>query len=182
MRTIKKTDPRILAMIVLLFLGVSYSVYKALDSLSGGEASPEYRRSPPGAFAIPQVDTIIDVSMLDDPRLTDSAYEFMNKNSTDISNQVIKGRLTPKTLMSQGMETDAALSATDTISGYQQYLRNAELDPVLGINSAEGSTAVVNRSIDYVLSGSSLTLSLEFTYQQNINNGWSLIGLNLENE
>lgn len=179
---IKRTDRRVLLMVGLLFLGVSYSGYKAISALSADEVSPEYRRSPPGAFAIPEVDTIVDSTKLSNPRLSDAAYESIQKSSTQVGKQIVNGTINAAKLRSLGMSRDDADVATIQARDYKYRWQKPVLDPEWSLNTVEDGTLVsLDRAVDYSVSGSTLTTYINMSYLGDINGNWKLIGLSFEN-
>jgi hypothetical protein len=105
---IKRTDKRILVLLVLLFLGVGYSVYRAIDSLSADQKSPEYRRSPPGAFAIPATDTIVENNKLEEVYLPDDIYVQVKAETDLIMDKIASNSLTVSDLTQYGLSLDSA--------------------------------------------------------------------------
>lgn len=103
MSKIKNSDPRILIFGAVTIIMVLFAFYMAAKSITTEHSSPEYRKTPPKAFALPIAELIVDPGNLETPRLPDEAYIWIFDVSKKLSKQMSNQTLTVNSLMKFGM-------------------------------------------------------------------------------
>lgn len=161
---IKRTDKRILILLVILFFGVGYSVYRAIDALSADQTSPEYRRSPPGAFAIPAIDTIVENNKLEEIYLPDSIYNQIKSETDLVMDKVLSESLMVSDLTQYGLPEDSARRLIIQLRGYP-IESNYQIDPFFTVQ-ADLNTTIVGVSRVITSAGENL---YEFSFVYRIN-------------
>jgi hypothetical protein len=119
---LKKTDPRILLFAAITLIAVTFSIFKAVGSLSGEADSPGYRNQPPQAFARPLPERIVDTEFLgqDGSRLSDRGYQFAYRSSREISQKFIDNQISSAYLQSWGLPAGAAERQARFLQGQYQ--------------------------------------------------------------
>jgi hypothetical protein len=148
---LKQTDGRILVLAVITFFAVLFSGYQAITAFSGEEDAPEYRRSPPAAFATPQVDTIVDPQKLTAPRLPDDAFLTVVKKSTETSQRIANQTITTQFLIQQGMKPNTATSTFNNLKTYFGIYanRDTEVDPDIQLGEITIDSAQSSQNVNF---------------------------------
>lgn len=154
----------------LALIAVVFSGYKAVSSLSGNDSSPDYRRSPPSAFAMPLAETIVDPQKLTEPRLPDEAYSKIEKMTQDLSAKIAKGRLTAEDLIADGMSTVRADATARQVASYDNLYagRTVKVDGNLDLGSVTSTSAQTSQTIEFGVGagdspGGSFTITYDFS-------------------
>jgi hypothetical protein len=170
---LKKTDGRILVLAVITFFAVLFSGYQAVTAFSGKEEAPEYRRSPPAAFATPQVDTIVDPQRLTAPRLPDDAFLAVVEKSTELSKKIADQTINQQFLVQQGMKPAAANSTLNNLKSYFGIYanRDTEVDPDLQLGEITIDSAQASQNVNFgVGAGDSPPGAFTISYAYLLNN------------
>jgi hypothetical protein len=174
---IKRTDKRILILLVILFFGVGYSVYRAIDALSADQTSPEYRRSPPGAFAVPATDTIVENNKLEEIYLPDDIYLQVKSQTDLVMNKIISKSLMAKDLTRYGLPLGSARRFVLRLRSYP-IMKNSKVDPFFTVQANLDSAPVsANRVITSDMGEEIYEIS--FIYTVNSNSLVDLYSLNI---
>lgn len=175
---IGRSDPRILILAVICGIGVLFSLFQAVKSLTGDDPSPEYRRSPPSAFALPLVDTIVDPQKLTEARLPDDAYLAIEEKTMDLSKRIAKRQLTARYLRQSGLGAAQADGVMRSLRSYYPIYagRGAKPDTQISLGSVSGSAASTSQTISFGAgagdaAAGSFTVDYEFSYSDQ---GWRL--------
>ena len=181
LNAIRKADGRLLVFAVITIFAVGFSVYQAVDALSGHDASPAYRRSPPSAFAIPIVDTIVDPQRLTAPRLPDQAYLEISKETNDLSKKVASQTLSVANLTALGMSSAKAEAVLAQVQAYYGTYsgRNAQTSGGANLGSVTQDAAETTQTVVFSQgNGGSASGAFTLDYQFAFSNGqWVLTSL-----
>jgi len=185
-RLLQNADPRVLLLAILTVLAVLFCLYKMVDALTGSESTPAYQRTPPTAFAIPLVDTIVDPQKLNQPRLPDEAYVSLEESSKQLSDKIGRQAISVVDLRQAGMNPGATNSALRQVQSYYGLYRGREviIEP-LQLGSVAPDAAEVIQPIvfepgaDGSPPGGSFTVQYDFSFNVT-DNSWSLSGLTVD--
>lgn len=167
---VRKTSPQLLLILVLLFLGVGFSLYKAVDAFSPKEQSPEYQRSPSAQTNPPVSSTLFDFKSVDSAttlrieydgaRFPDQALFDVGDGTRKVIESIEKGAFTGKVLNRLGYQrADADRIASRIQRAFQAEQSQSTDDP------PEVSIDSVGDSIkDFENSGLELQSKAIFTF------------------